>query len=117
VWDINLLQVVEKSLIDSNLGANPQSNGSNIILSFPDLTSERRKELVKIISDISEKYKVSIRNVRRKFIDEVKLSEKDKNTSQDESKKLQEEIQIITDNHIKTIDIDFKEKEKDLLKM
>ena len=117
VWDTNLLQVVEKSLIDSNLGANPQSNGSNIILSFPDLTSERRKELVKIISDISEKYKVSIRNVRRKFIDEVKLSEKDKNTSQDESKKLQEEIQIITDNHIKTIDIDFKEKEKDLLKM
>ncbi|MDC0861086.1 ribosome recycling factor [Alphaproteobacteria bacterium] len=117
VWDAGLIQVVEKSLIDSNLGATPQSNGSNIILSFPDLTSERRKELVKIISDISEKYRVSIRNVRRKYIDEVKISEKEKNTSQDESKKLQEEIQTITDNHIKSIDYDFKEKEKDLLKI
>ncbi len=117
VWDAGLVQSVEKILIDSNLGATPQTNGANIILSFPDLTSERRKELVKIISDIAEKFKISCRNVRRKFIDEIKNSEKEKNSSQDESKKLQEEVQSITDKSIKTIDIDFKEKEKDLLKI
>ena len=103
--------------MDSNLGATPQSNGPNIILSFPDLTSERRKELVKIISDIAEKYKVSIRNVRRKFIDDIKNNEKDKNISQDDSKKFQEDVQKITDINIKNIDSEFKEKEKDLLKI
>ena len=117
VWDAGLIQTVEKALIDSNLGATPQSNGPNIILSFPDLTSERRKELVKIISDIAEKYKVSIRNVRRKYIDEIKKNEKDKNISQDDSKKFQDEVQKTTDNHIKFVDKDFKEKEKDLLKI
>ena len=105
VWDANLIQTVEKSLIDSNLGA------------FPDLTSERRKELVKIISDIAEKYKVSIRNVRRKFIDDIKNNEKDKNISQDDSKKFQEDVQKITDINIKNSDSEFKEKEKDLLKI
>ena len=117
VWDAGLIQTVEKALIDSNLGANPQSNGPNIILSFPDLTTERRKELVKIISDISEKYKISIRNVRRKFIDDIKNDEKDKNISQDESKKFQDDAQKTTDDHIKFIELDFKEKEKDLLKI
>ena len=117
VWDAGLVQVVEKSLIDSNLGATPHSNGQNIILSFPDLTTERRKELVKIISDISEKYKISIRNVRRKFIDDIKNDEKDKNISQDDSKKFQDDVQKNTDEHIKLIELDFKEKEKDLLKI
>ena len=117
VWDAGLIQTVEKSLIDSNLGATPQSNGPNIILSFPDLTTERRKELVKIISDISEKYKVSIRNVRRKYIDDIKNNEKDKNISQDDSKKFQDDVQKTTDGHIKLIELDFKEKEKDLLKI
>ena len=117
VWDASLIQTVEKSLIDSNLGATPQSNGPNIILSFPDLTSERRKELVKIISDIAEKYKVSIRNVRRKFIDDIKNNEKDKKISQDDSKKSQEDVQKTTDINIKNIDSEFKEKEKDLLKI
>ena len=73
--------------------------------------------MVKIISDIAEKYKVSIRNVRRKYIDEIKNNEKDKNISQDDSKKFQDEVQKTTDNHIKSIDTDFKEKEKDLLKI
>ena len=117
VWDLSLTQIVEKSLLDSNLGATPQSNGSNIILSFPDLTSERRIELVKIISDISEKYKVSMRNVRRKFIDDIKSLEKNKSIPQDDSKKFQDEVQKITDSHVKIIELDFKEKEKDLLKI
>ena len=117
VWDVGLIQTVEKALIDSNLGATPQSNGPNIILSFPDLTTERRKELVKIISDISEKYKISIRNVRRKFIDDIKNDEKAKNISQDDSKKSQDDVQKTTDENIKLIELDFKEKEKDLLKI
>jgi ribosome recycling factor len=88
VWDAGLVQSVEKAIIDSNLGVTPQTNGSNIILSFPELTSERRQELVKFISDISEKYRVSIRNVRRKYIDLVKDDEKNKLISQDELKKM-----------------------------
>ena len=75
--------------------------GSNILLKFPELTAERRKELVKIISEISEKFKISIRNIRRKYLDEIKNLEKDKSISIDESKKFQDEIQKITDNSIK----------------
>ena len=66
VWDASLIKTIEKSILDSNLGVTPQSDGNNIILKFPDLTAERRKELVKIISEIAEKFKVSIRGVRRK---------------------------------------------------
>ena len=72
--------------MESNLGVTPQTDGQNIILKFPELTSERRKEIVKIISDISEKFKVSLRNIRRKYIDEVKELEKNKSLSIDESK-------------------------------
>lgn len=115
VWDAGLITQVEKALMDSNLGATPKTNGLNIILSFPELTTDRRKELVKIISDMTEKYKISIRNIRRKFIDNTKDSEKEKTLSQDESKKFQDDIQKITDEHIKILDLVFKEKEKDLL--
>ncbi|MAV83039.1 MAG: ribosome recycling factor [Pelagibacteraceae bacterium] len=117
VWDAGLVQAVEKSIIDSNLGVTPQTNGPNIILSFPELTSERRKELVKFISEISEKYRVSIRNLRRKFIDIIKDEEKNKLISQDDSKKFQDQVQEITNSHILNIDNYLKEKEKDLLKI
>tara|TARA_B100001057_G_scaffold169460_1_gene170225 strand:- start:596 stop:1147 length:552 start_codon:yes stop_codon:yes gene_type:complete len=117
VWDASLIKTIEKSLLDSNLGVTPQSDGNNIILKFPDLTAERRKELVKIISEIAEKFKVSIRGVRRKYIDEIKTLEKDKLLSIDESKKFQEDVQKITDNSTKDIDNLTSSKESEILKV
>jgi len=117
VWDGSLVKTIEKNIIESSLGVNPQTDGNSILLKFPDLTSERRKELVKLISEISEKFKISIRNIRRKFIDEVKLLEKDKFLSIDESKKNQEEIQNLTDLSIKKIDSLTKNKEFEILKV
>ena len=87
IWDASLVKIIEKTILDSNLGVNPQTDGNNILLKFPELTAERRKELVKIISDISEKFKISIRGIRRKYIDEIKNLEKEKKISIDESKR------------------------------
>ena len=78
IWDSSLSKNIEKTILDSNLGVTPQTDGSNILLKFPELTAERRKELVKIISEISEKFKISIRGIRRKYLDEIKNLEKDK---------------------------------------
>lgn len=117
VWDSTLVKNIEKSIIESNLGVTPQSDGNNILLKFPELTSERRKDLVKIISEISEKYKVSIRNIRRKYIDEVKLMEKEKIISIDECKLNQNEIQKITDSAINELEVLQKTKEAEILKI
>ena len=117
IWDTSLIKVIEKSILDSNLGVTPQSDGNNILLKFPELTAERRKELVKIISEISEKFKVSIRSIRKKYLDEIKNLEKDKSLSIDESKKYQDEIQKITDKSIKDIENLTNSKESELLKV
>ena len=117
VWDSTLVKNIEKTIIESNLGVTPQSDGNNILLKFPELTSERRKDLVKIISEISEKYKVSIRNIRRKYIDEVKLMEKEKIISIDECKLNQNEIQKITDSAINELEVLQKTKEAEILKI
>ena len=72
IWDSSLVKTIEKTILDSNLGVNPQTDGSNILLKFPELTAERRKELAKIISEVSEKFKISIRGIRRKYLDQIK---------------------------------------------
>ena len=117
IWDASLTKNVEKVLLESNLGATPQTEGNNILLKFPELTSERRKELVKLISDSSEKFKVSIRNIRRKHIDLIKDLEKEKSLSIDDSKKLQDDVQKSTDSSISKLDILTKAKETDILKV
>ena len=117
IWDTSLVKIVEKSILDSNLGVTPQSDGNNIILKFPELSTERRKELVKIISEISEKFKISIRGLRRKYLDEIKDLEKNKLISADDSKIFQNEIQKITDNSIKEIENLTNSKESELLKV
>ena len=117
VWDTQLTKTVEKNLLESNLGATPQSNGNIILLKFPELTSERRKELVKIILETSEKYKISVRGIRRKHIDSIKDLEKEKSISNDESKKFQDNIQKLTDNSIAKIDEITKIKENEILKV
>ncbi len=117
IWDTSLVKIVEKSILDSNLGVTPQSDGNNIILKFPELSTERRKELVKIISEISEKFKISIRGLRRKYLDEIKDLEKNKLISADDFKIFQNEIQKITDNSIKEIENLTNSKESELLKV
>ena len=117
IWDASLLKTIEKSILDSNLGVTPQSDGNNILLKFPELTAERRKELVKIVSEISEKFKVSVRTIRRKYLDEIKNLEKEKLLSIDESKKFQEDVQKITDHSIKEIEKLTSSKESEILKV
>ena len=117
IWDASLTKTVEKTLLESNLGATPQTDGNIILLKFPELTAERRKDLVKIINETSEKFKVSIRNIRRKYIDLAKDLEKDKEISIDESKKNQDDIQKSTDNAISEIDNLSKQKETEILKV
>ena len=117
IWDSSIVKAVEKSILDSNLGVTPQTDGSTLLLKFPELTAERRKELVKFISEISEKFKISIRGIRRKYLDEVKNLEKDKLISIDESKRFHEEIQKITDNSIIDIENLTNSKQSEILKV
>ena len=117
VWDSSLVKAIEKSILDSNLGVTPQTDGSNLLLKFPELSAERRKELVKIISEISEKFKISIRGIRRKFLDEIKNLEKNKSISIDESKKYYDEIQKITDSSISEIENLTNSKQSEILKV
>ena len=117
IWDSSLVKAIEKSILDSNLGVTPQTDGSNLLLKFPELSAERRKELVKIISEISEKFKISIRGIRRKFLDEIKNLEKNKSISIDESKKFHDEIQKITDSSISEIENLTNSKQSEILKV
>ena len=117
IWDTSLVKAIEKSILDSNLGVTPQTDGSNLLLKFPELSAERRKELVKIISEISEKFKISIRGIRRKFLDEIKNLEKNKSISIDESKKFHDEIQKITDSSINEIENLTNSKQSEILKV
>ena len=117
IWDSSLVKIIEKTILDSNLGVNPQTDGTNILLKFPELTAERRKELVKIISEISEKFKISIRSIRRKYIDEIKNLEKEKLLSIDESKRYQDDIQKITNSTISDIENLTSLKESEILKV
>lgn len=112
-WDQSIVKIIEKAIIEANLGINPQSDGKVIRLAFPDLTEERRKELVKEIKEIAEETKVRIRNVRREANDFFKKEEKDKNISEDDLKRSEDEIQKLTDKYNKLIDekLDVKQKE------
>ena len=117
VWDSSLIKNIEKSILDSNLGVTPQTDGVNILLKFPELSAERRKELVKMIFEIAEKFKISIRGIRRKHLDDIKKFEKEKIISLDESKKFHDDVQKITDLTIKKIENLTSAKESEILKV
>ena len=117
VWDQALVPSVESAIRSSNLGLNPMTEGSLIRLPIPDLTEERRKEIVKLASKYSEDSRIAIRNIRREAMEEVKTLEKDKNLSKDEAFSCSENIQKLTDDLIKKIDEHLAEKEKDILKI
>ena len=117
VWDASNVSMVDKSLRESNLGINPIIEGNLIRLPLPQLTEERREEFLKIIGKIVESAKVAVRNIRRDGIEKVKSSEKEKEISQDESKKFQNDIDNMTSEFIKIIDNAHKQKEEDLKKI
>ena len=117
VWDTSLLKNIENAIVESNLGINPQSDGNLIRLPIPKLSEERRNELSKVASQYAENSKISIRNIRRDALDEIKSEEKEKLISQDDQKKESNEIQKITDDFIKKIDEIVEAKKNDILKV
>ena len=117
VWDANNVKFCEKAIRESDLNLNPIIDGQLLRIPVPKLNEDRRKELSKIVNQQSEKIKISIRNVRRTGMDFLKNEEKNKNISEDESKKLSNELQKITDDFIKKVEIKIKEKEEEILKV
>jgi len=111
-WEKTMLGEIEKAILSSDLGLNPSNDGEIIRIMFPELTEDRRKELVKQVKQVGERAKVSIRNIRRDANDEVK---KDDSLPEDESKSSQEKIQKITDQFIAEVDQVIEHKEKEIL--
>lgn len=116
-WEKTLLPDIEKAIQEANIGVNPNNDGDFIKLFFPPMTSEQRQEIVKQAKGMVENAKIAIRNVRKDGNDKVKKLEKDKEVSEDESKKAQDQVQKITDDHIAKVDEAFKTKEADILKV
>ena len=114
-WDISALKEIEKAILASDIGLNPNNDGKVIRLNFPELTEERRKELVKEVKKTAEEAKVSIRSVRREGIDEAKKLQKDNQMTEDELKSAEDKIQKLTDSKIAEIDKILEEKEKDIM--
>ena len=117
VWDVSLLKNIESSILESNLGINPQVDGALIRLPIPKLSEERRNELTKIASQYAETSKVSIRNIRRDFIEIKKREKKDSQLSEDELKKFLTEAQNYTDKYIVNIDKILEQKKSDIMKV
>ncbi|HET8535523.1 MAG TPA: ribosome recycling factor [Sphingomicrobium sp.] len=115
VWDRSNIQPVEKAIRSAGLGLNPVTDGQLIRLPIPDLTEERRKELAKLVGQYAEKAKVAVRNVRRDGMDQLKQDEKKHEISEDEHKRLENDVQKMTDDTIKDIDLLAEAKEKEIL--
>jgi ribosome recycling factor len=115
VWDRSNISAVEKAIRNAGLGINPITDGQMIRLPIPDLTEERRKELAKLASQYAEKARVAVRNVRRDGMDALKADEKKKDISEDEHKRLDTEVQKMTDDTIKEIDAVAHAKEQEIL--
>ena len=114
-WDISILKEIEKAILASDIGLNPNNDGKVIRLNFPELTEERRKELVKDIKKIAEEAKVAIRSIRRDGMEEVKAKQKNSEITEDEKVSKEEEIQKLTDKYIAEIDKILGNKEKEIL--
>ena len=115
LWDTKMIPAVEKAIQKSDLGINPANDGKVIRLIFPELTEERRKDLVKTVRKKGEESKVAIRNVRRDLNDQIKKQKKDGEITEDDQKRLEEKGQKMTDEFIKDIDAILAAKEKEIL--
>lgn len=115
VWDRSNVQPVEKAIRSAGLGLNPITDGQMIRLPIPELTEERRKELAKLVGQYAEKAKIAVRNVRRDGMEHLKADEKKHEISEDERKRLENDVQKMTDDTIKEIDVAAEAKEKEIL--
>ena len=117
VWDKSNTQLIESAIQKSELGINPQIDGQIIRLRIPDLTEERRKDLIKILKNMGEKGRVAIRNIRREANEELKKKLKDKQISEDQNKNFEKNIQKLTDNSIENLEKILAEKEKEIIQI
>lgn len=115
VWDKGNVSAVEKGISKANLGLNPMSDGQTVRLPMPDLNEERRRELAKLAGDYGEKAKIAIRNVRRDANDALKEDEKKKEISEDDRKRLEDEVQKLTDQYVADVDSATALKEKEIM--
>lgn len=114
-WDSSVLKEIEKEILKSDIGINPNNDGKVIRLNFPELNEERRKEIVKQIKKIAEEAKIAIRQVRRDGIEEFKKKQKDSEITEDELKMAEDEIQKLTDKYVGKIDTILDNKEKEIM--
>ena len=117
VWDKGLVLPVQKAIRDSGLGLNPMTEGQLVRIPLPELTQERRKELVKVAHKYAEQSRIAVRNVRRDGMEAAKKAEKDHKMTQDEHRKLGDEIQKLTDKMVKLVDETLAHKEKDIMQV
>ena len=116
-WDVSVLKEIEKAILASDIGINPNNDGKVIRLNFPPLTEERRKELNKSVSKRGEEAKVAVRNIRRDSIEQFKKQKKANEITEDDLKDMEEQIQKMTDKFVKQIDGIIAEKEKEILEV
>jgi ribosome recycling factor len=116
-WDKTALPQIEKAILRSDLSLNPANDGNVIRLAIPPLTQERRQELVRLVRKRLEEARVSVRNIRRDGLDEIRTMEKEKQLSQDDSRRLQERLQRVTDQYVALVDDVGKKKEAELLEL
>ena len=114
-WDASILKEIEKEILKSDIGINPNNDGKVIRLVFPELNEERRKEIVKDIRKMAEETKVAVRSIRRDAIDEAKNMQKNSEISEDELKGAEDQIQKLTDKHVEEIDKILEKKEKEVM--
>ena len=116
-WEKQMVQVIDKAILEANLGLNPISDGTNLKIPIPPLNEERRKELVKLVRKFGEESKIAVRNIRRDANDHLKKEQKDKKMSEDQMHDAEGEVQKLTDEHIKLIDDTLKHKEKEIMEV
>jgi len=116
-WDVSIIGAIEKAILNSNMGFNPSNDGKIIRIPVPQLTEERRKEIVKLVKKLAEETKVAVRNLRRDSNDRIKKLEKDKEISEDDSKKYVDQIQDITNDYVKKVDEITSGKEKEVMEI
>ena len=114
-WDLSVLKEIEKEILKSDIGINPNNDGKVIRLNFPELNEERRKEIVKSIKKIAEEAKIAIRSIRRDGIEDFKKKQKNSEITEDELKMAEEEIQKLTDKYVAEIDKLLENKEKEVM--
>ena len=116
VWDKSMVQAVEKAIMNSGLGINPQTNGTIVMLPIPELNEERRRELTRVAAQYAEHARVAVRNIRRDGMDQVKKAKAD-GISEDDQKFWEDEVQTLTDKHIKALDAALESKQAEIMQV